>query len=305
MILVSNLKKAEGSPLNENFLSLLPETCDVCGMGMSIQPTLTTLSCINPRCEDKIVVRMVNALEALGIKGIGEESAKSYVREKKIINPLNILWENGKDNLCDGISFLNWTKVYNQIEQRNEKGYYLYEIVQLLSIPGVQTSAEELFKTGNLDTVYSNLEEHGVAWVQNTLGINAEGGVSVRAVKIYEGLMEFKEDLYDAVSRLTLRTKTQGVPELTIVCSTAVGHPYKTKKHFAEELEKEFEGVVNFKFSGSVTKNTDYLVWSGADGSPAPLTSKVKTVLRWNENEEVVRLVTGSQLVEILRKQFG
>ena len=32
-----------------------------------------------------------------------------------------------------------------------------------------------------------------------------------------------------------------------------------------------------------MTKSIDYLIWAGADGSPARLTSKVKKVRAWNE----------------------
>ena len=307
MLLVKDLKAAEGSPLPDNFLNLLPEECDVCGMGMCIQPTLTTLSCINPRCEDKIVARMVAMLEELGVKGIGDEGANAYVHEKKVINPLQILWEPRETNICDSISFNVWSKVAEQISNRNQKGYYLYEIVKMMGIPGVQTSAEKLFESGDLQGVYECLEQDGISWVQNTLGIQAEGTISVRATKIFEQLMLYKEDIYEAVEKLGVKKKNLELPEVTIVCSTAVGAPFKSKKHFTDYVSNMCEGKLNITIGSSVTKKTDYLVWSGADGSPAAITSKVKTAMNRNEKagEEVVKIVTGTQLVDILKEEIG
>ena len=309
MLLVRDLKTAEANPLDERFLAVLPEECDVCGYTMSIQPTLTTLSCINPRCEDKIVARLVAALEKLRVKGIGKETAKAYVHEQQVINPLEILWQDGGVNLCESISYTSWKKVADQIAKRNQKGYYLSEVVQLLSIPGVQTSADKIFEGRTLNEVYTCLREGGVGWVQEQLGINADGGVSVRAVGICNQLFEYEEDLRESVRNLPIREKVEGVPEITVVCSTSVGAPFKTKKHFADTVEARYLGKANFKFSGSVTRATDYLVWSGADGSPAPITSKVKTAMKWNEGRPVddplIRIVTGNQLIEILDEEFN
>lgn len=308
MLLVQDLKSAEGNPLPDNFLELLPEVCDICGMPFSIQPTLTSLSCINPRCADKVIARMGAALETLGVKGLGAESIASYVDEKGIINPLSILWADGDTNLATGVSFRVWQKVHEQIEAKNQRGYTLAEVVMLMGIPGVQTSAEKIFSGDeSFTTVMERVKEGGVGYVQNALGIVAEGATSTRAIAVYEQLIQFEPDIADAVSKLNIKVKNTNLPSLTIVCSTAVGAPYKSKKHFADVLTERFGGKIDLKFGSSVTKSTDYLVWSGADGSPAAITSKVKTAMRWNEGREddpVLPIVTGAGLVEILEEML-
>lgn len=306
MLLVRDLKTA-GTNLPDRFLSLLPEDCDACGYPMSITPVLTSLSCSNNRCPSKLVSRVLAMLEQLGIKGIGESLAESYVQEKQVVNPLSLLWLGKHDTLTERISWDTWEGLYNQIERVVAKGFYPWEVVQLLNIKGVQTSAEKLFSgEKTIPEVLEEIEEGGVSYVQEKLGISADGAVSIRATEIYSNLLEAKEDLLEAVQNLPIREVRRDLETLIVVCSSKVGAPYTTKKSFADDMEARFGQYVNLNFKGSLTKSTDFLVWEGADGTPAAWTSKAQTAKKWKEqNPDSIEVVTSQGFIAAMERKFG
>ena len=305
MLMVLDLKSASVG-LPQEFLDLLPTHCDVCASQMSISPTLTSLTCSNPRCQDKVVARLLALCETLGIKGIGEETAAAYVQEHKVVNPLQLLWHPLTLNLTDRISYPTWEKIYSQIAAKTSKGFYLWEIVQLLNIPQVQTSAEKIFdKHGTFAETFEDLRSGGVNHVQSLLGIVSEGSLSIRSISVYENLMLFEEDLLTAEQHLPLRTMRRDLDSITVVCSSKVGGEFRTKKEFYDHVGALLEGVANVSFKSSLTKGTDFLVWEGADGSPAAWTSKAVTAARWNEQEDgAISVVTSQQFIEMMKDRY-
>ena len=73
------------------------------------------------------------------------------------------------------------------------------------------------------------------------------------------------------------------------------------KADFYSTVNNSFKNI-HVEFLSSVTKNIDYLVWAGADGSPARYTNKVKKVEAYNSKGDVnIPIVTASQFMEIMR----
>lgn len=303
MLTVRNLKEAP-TGLPEEFLDVIPEKCDVCGSLFSISPTLTTLSCVNPRCRDKVVMRLLAMTQTLGILGIGESVAERYVESEDVLNPLQLLWRGEGGSLYEGMSHQSWEKIFNQITEVTNKGFYLSDLAKLLNIPKVQTSAEAIFEGyETFEEAFQDIESGGIKWVQNTLGIQADGEVSVRAVSVYENLLMFKEDLLEAEKYLKIRQRSADLPRYTVVCSSNVGGGFRYKKDFYAAVEKLLEGKAEVDFPSSLKKGTDFLVWEGADGSPAAVTSKANTAMRWNEKSPgTIQIVTAAQFIDLIEE---
>ena len=125
--------------------------------------------------------------------------------------------------------------------------------------------------------------------------------------------MTFKDDLFEAIDFVNIiKTHSDGMIKLKAVCSDEVGAPFKTKADFYATVNSRYTNI-HVEFLGAVTKNIDYLVWAGADGSPARLTNKVKKTegynSKYNENlasgnvkegEHYIPIVTAKQFMEIL-----
>lgn len=289
--------------LPEKFVNLLPEYCPTCGAPMSISPTLTGLQCSNPRCSDKMVMRIRALCNDLGILGFGESNIEKFIDTWHPTNPMDIFeWSEMETALLyDGASEKVSDNIRSQIKEKNKM--LLWEYVMFCNIPNIRTSAIKIFKGyKTLEEAFEDIENPmtgGVSFIQDKLGINKEDEVSLQAVKVYESLMNYKEDLIEGIKFVNI-VDLSDVRELNVVCSDQVGHGFNKKSEFYAYINNKYADKVHVNFLPSVTKNIDYLVWAGADGSPARYTSKVKTVEGYNAKGCNIPIVTATQFIEIV-----
>lgn len=292
-MLVSDFKNNAPVDVPDGFLSILPSTCiePGCGAPMEISEALTDLHCSNPRCPIKVKMRMRAMLQSIGVKGIGKEVAGQIIDKFEIDNPLLLFSYVPEEDgtLTDTMSMEVSYKIYEQLKEK--KKYTLWEYVRLANLPYIQTSALHIFeKYDNLDDAYKDIEAGGVDFIVNKLNIKKGSeedetqSISIRAVKVLETLLTFKKDLYEAIDGVEIIKKNDGsIVSFKAVCSDEVGSPFKTKADFYSTVNNSYGDKFHVDFLSSVTKSIDYLIWAGADGSPARLTSKVKKVRAWND----------------------
>lgn len=281
--------------LPERFVNSLPVKCDECDSSLVISETMTGLHCSNPRCKSKVIMRIKAICKSLGILDFGESTISKFIDYYGVTNSLDIFELQEGYILSDEVSEKVSNKVIKQIEEN--KNFVLWEFVQVANLPFVQTSARKIFQGyNNLTDAYEDIEEGGVDFIQDKLGISKEK-VSLQALKIYTTLMEFKEDLLEGESHVNI-ISLEGVKELNVVCSDQVGGGFSKKSEFYAYVKSITEGRLRVNFLSSVSKNIDYLVWAGADGSPARYTSKVQKVENWNERGSNIPIVTASEFIE-------
>lgn len=279
------------------FADCLPEFCPTCGSPLEIRETLTGLSCSNPRCPDKVAMRIKSICTDLNILMFGDSTIEKFVNYHELTNPLNIFELQPGMLLYEGASEDLSNTIISQICKK--KSFLLWEYVMVANIPDVRTSAQKIFSGyETLQDAYEAIESGGVDFIQKKLGIYAEGEISVQAMKVYKSLMEFKDDLFEDINNVTI-VSTEGKVELNVVCSDQVGNGFAKKKDFYDYINTEFGDKLHVNFLPSVKQDIDYLVWAGADGSPARYTSKVRTVEGWNSKGKTnIPIVTASQFIE-------
>lgn len=310
-MLVRDFKEECSDMYPEEFLGCLPEYCfnPECGSPTEMTETLTSLRCSNPRCPDKIVKRITHIMSDLGVKDFGSARASAFVSMYGIRNPLAVFAYEPSDG-CIGynISMDMSTKIYEQITKK--KNFTLWEYVRTAHLPYIQSSALTLF--GDFDDLaeaYEKIEEGGVEYIRERLGIQKGGdskveesevleddfsdleasvpSVSIRAVKIFEVLMTFKQDLFEFIDFVNIISLNSGdMITLKAVCSEEVGAPFKTKADFYSTVNSLYPNV-HVEFLKSVNADIDYLVWAGADGSDVRVTNKVMKVRGYNEKYEM------------------
>ena len=133
MVLVNDLKSSEiGATLDPRFFEVLPTVCESCGSPYNLNLALTELSCINPSCGDKIVMRIRKICEAYGIKHFGESSIEKWVEAEGIVNPLKI-FDVYEGKLLGGLTDTLSDKIVPQIlASRSMK---LWEFVANAQLP--------------------------------------------------------------------------------------------------------------------------------------------------------------------------
>lgn len=306
MLFVKDLKENyQNYNLPKDFVDCLLAECPSCGALTAINESLTHLRCSNPRCKDKIIMRIKAICDELGILGFGESTIEKYVDYYKIINPLKIFQLEPGDPLGEDVSMVVSEKILEQLVKK--KDFQLWEYVKIANLPNIQTSSRDIFQGySTLEEAYADIKEGGVSFIQKKIGVSCDNELSIRAAKIYESLIEFEEDLLECVGDVNIiNLEESGIVEISVVCSDQVGGGFAKKKDFYEYVNTKFQGKVHVNFLGAVKKSIDYLVWAGADGSPARYTSKVKTVEGYNNKGCNIPILTAAQFIEELENIYG
>ena len=281
------------------FVSLLPAVCPVCGAPTEMSEVLTRLHCSNPRCPDKVAMRIKAICQKLGVLGFGENTISAFVEAYDVTNPLNVFNLSQGMFICDRLSQESADKIIAQLEAK--KDFQLWEYVQIAQLPYVQTSAKAIFgEFSSLEDAYLAIEEGGVKFIQEKLGLAGdEDGLSIRAMQIYSSLIEYKDDLFECLPDVNI-ISLEGKTEINLYCSDKAGGGFKHKKDFYDFIGKEFGDKYQFNIA-PINKNLDYLIWAGADGTPCEITSKVSKVMSYQEKGYDIPIMTADQFIEHLR----
>lgn len=303
MLFIKDIKEnfeSYGLPLE--FVEVLPDVCSECGSPLAMSETLTGLHCSNPRCKDKLIMRIRAVCKSLNITDFGEATISKFIDYYGVVNHLKFFDLKEGMVLSDEVSDKVSEKVISQVVRN--KDFLLWEFIQVANLPFIQTSARKIFQGyDDLEVAFRDIESGGIGFIQEKLGIAGSSSLSLQAMKIYSVLMEFRDDLLEGVRYVNI-TKLEGVKELNVVCSDQVGGGFSKKSEFYAYIRDRFGGRVHVNFLSSVTRGIDYLVWAGADGSPARYTSKVQKVERYNERGCSIPIVTASMFIEELDRIF-
>lgn len=301
MVFINDLRRNyESMGLPEEFAFCIPDVCPDCGAPMVMSETLTGLHCSNPKCGSKLVMRIRQICKDMNVLYFGESAIERFINYYDVTNPLDIFELKVGMPLGEGISQEVSDKIIRQIEEK--KTFLLWEYVRVANIPFVRTSARPIFSGyRNLTEAYKDIEDGGVEFIRNKLGIKGDDDeISIQAVKVYTSLIENKDDLLEDEPFVRI-ISTEGKKELNVVCSDQVGGSFKTKPEFYAYIKGEFGESYQVNFLTSVNKKIDYLVWAGADGSPARYTSKVQKVEKYNKDGCNIPIVTANQFIKILK----
>lgn len=286
--------------LPQEFVDLIPVTCTDCGSALTISEALTGLSCSNRTCPGKMSMRVKAICKELNILGFGASTIDAFIDTYSPSSPMNIFELEPGMSVGNGVSPKISEKITDQLHEiRENSEFLLWEAVKIQNLPGIQTAAQKIF-TGysDIDLAYQDLHEGGIDWVSNRLGI--QGGAGVRAVSVYSTLVQYEDDVKEACAYFRI-VDAGNTPELTVVVSDQAGEGFSSKNDFYNRAREQFKGRYLFNFAPSVSaKGTDYLIWAGADGSPARYTSKVSKVEGYNAKGSQIPILTGQQFLDHL-----
>lgn len=283
--------------LPERFADILPEFCDTCGAPMEISDTLTGLHCSNPRCSNKMVMRIRTLCQDLGILRFGESTIEKFIDYYGPTSPMDIFELEEGMCLAPDVSPKISADVISQIKKSRKM--QLWEYVMFSNIPFVRTSAMKIFSGyKTIEDAFADIESGGIAFIQKKLDLS-DLTVSVQAIKVYNSLMEYKDDLIAGVKDVEIIDMSDKIT-LKVVCSDQVGGRFNKKAEFYAYVNNTFADKLHCDFLPSVNKNIDYLVWAGADGSAARYTSKVKKVEGYNAKGCNIPIVTAEQFIKIV-----
>lgn len=305
MLTVSDLY---GSALPPEFLQCLPTHCESCGEENEITETLTILRCSNPSCGGKSVQRLVTLLKDIGVKNMGESKCAKFLDNFDINNPYAIFMYEPEDGpLYEGCSMDFSEAIFEEINKKRQM--LLWEFIKIGNMPKIRDSARKLLANyDDLEEFYDDLEAGGISFVQEMLSIkgktvasqnndddfdfwsdedNTEDVVSVKATDMYNTLIFFKDELFEAIDFIEIKKLT--TPIVNICISTSVGKPFTSKSDFVSKMNDEFGDKIHLNALSSVSGDCHVLIWS-KEGAP---TTKVTKTERINDKRRAKNLAEG------------
>lgn len=289
-------KRVDGFP--SGFYESLPTVCleDDCGYPTEMYETLTGLRCSNPRCPAKIAQRLEAMFTSLGIKGVGEVGFRAIVSAWNLRNPLFIFaYEPDDGLLAPTINETTSRSVYEQLQKK--KSFTLAEYVRIANLPHIQTSSGAIFdKFDDINKAYEEIERGGIQYIQSRLGVSKDE-TSLRAIKVFDSLMTYKQDLIEAFDCVDIIRKNGGMLNFKVCVSQAVECGFKTKAEFYNAVNSIAPDKLYVEFLGSATKDIDYLVWAGTTPS-----RKVNTVKKRNENGGNTPILNATEFIAEMKR---
>lgn len=281
---------AENLTKSDNFE--IPESCPVCGGKTKVSENneVAVLYCINPECSVKKVkaFSLFVSRNALNIEGLSDATLEKFL-ENHIVEELYDLFhlEKYKEKIVnmEGFGEKSYTNFVENIEAaRNTE---LHRLIYGLGIPGIGVAnAKVLVKHFDYD-----MDKLINASVEELAAISGVGEVMATAVFDYFAnkknmqILELlrKELTWKAAAEYDEKASLDG----KIFVITGSLNSFSNRNELKEKIE-----MAGGKVTGSVTKNTDYLINNDImSGS-----SKNKKAKELN-----VPIITEEQIIEMLK----
>ncbi|WP_084758015.1 NAD-dependent DNA ligase LigA [Defluviitalea phaphyphila] len=237
----------------------IPKECPVCkGKTEIIQVREgKALYCTNPNCEAQRIKTLTHFVsrDAMNIEGLSEATIEKFVKKgfiKDFIDIYNLyLYEEEIKNM-DGFGEKSYKNLINSIEK--SKQVELPNLIYALGLNHVGLSnAKLLCKYYNYD-----LEKIINCKMEELINIEGFGDIIANSIYTYFNKEENKERIYKLKDLLQIQVtkinEEQILKDKTFVITGKVEH-FKNRKELKEKIES-----LGGKVTGTVTKNTDYLI---------------------------------------------
>lgn len=280
---------AENLTQSDNFE--IPEKCPVCGGKTKVNTSadVSVLYCINPDCSVKHVkaFSLFVSRDALNIEGLSDATLEKFL-ENHIVEALPDLFhlDEHKEEIVtmEGFGEKSYNNFISNIEAaRNTE---VSRLVYALGIPGIGVSNAKM-----LARYFDNdIEKIRNASVEELSSISGVGAVMANSVREYFDNEKNVQQLELLLKELTLNTTTEYDVKTALEGKTFVITGSLNTFSNRNELKEKIENAGG-KVTGSVTKNTDYLINNDIMSN----SSKNKKA-----KELSVPIITEEQIVEML-----
>lgn len=276
----------ENQFISEEVLNELPRKCK-CGHDLVLTDNLVQLYCPNPTCYLKVASRLEEMAKIIGADGWGESTCKEVCDQLNLMSPIDIFDDDVRYSYPDGVSA--WDKKMENISVALNKEWELYEIVQLLRLDGIATTANKLFRGySSISEAYADFERGKAILIAERLGIG-KGDESVMAVNVYNTLMQSKDELLKAESIFKVKKACERQIKIAI---TGGVNGFKSKSQFVSELNNIGAGKISFFLNGTVTQDTNFLICdAGESGS-----TKYRKAIAYN-----IPILDADSMIETVR----
>lgn len=282
------------SLMDDEVLEYIPDICPICGSDIEFTDSLKQVYCTNKRCSLKVAARLESMAKAMKADGWGESACLKVCQKFNMISPYQIFVVGEQGLECDEIPA--FSKKIASICDPSKRTVRLWEVVRLAGIPSIETIAFKLFDGfTTLSEAYEKIEKYQVPFVAERLGLK-DSSSSVMAVKIYNTLMEYKEELLFGETKFDIYIPTG---ENLLIAITGGVDGYHNKAEFVQEINNRYNGKVNAVLMNSVTTKINVLI---ADNDTS--SNKYRTACRLKDKGSDITITTSQGLMRMLDEKY-
>jgi len=225
-----------------------PVKCPECEYPVKYESPI--LLCTNPFCIGRLEVCLMDSVVRIGIDELGRPTIRKMIETLGVSSLADILNLTKEDILkLDGFAINSSDKLYNEIKKIKDSGVEEWQILASLNLYGIGKSlSKKLLSQMNLDEI-RRISIEDLSTYDN-MG-------NIRATVVVNGLFEHRDYINELTSILDVKQSTKTSMK---VCMTG---KFPEKKKFYEDM---FHGF-NIETSGSVSKDTSYLICNEHKGS--------------------------------------
>ena len=239
----------------------IPKKCPICGKKTEIRRdgVADVLYCTNPSCKGKLLGKLSHfcSKNAMDIQGMSDETLWKFIERGYLNNiaDIYVLYTDKKQLMnIDGLGRKSVEKLLKAID--DSKNTTLDRFIYALSIPLIgRTASKAIAKHCNYDYnvfhdkiikkfQWSNLEDFGEG-MSRSIKEYFDDSFNLSMVEHLSSLMDFE---------IPNKTNTSTLNDKTFVITGKVNH-FKNRDELKTKIEE-----LGGKVSGSVSKNTSYLI---------------------------------------------
>ena len=281
---------------SDNYNFEIPEICPICGSKTKIvkQNASEILMCTNLNCKGKWLGKLIQLVskDAMDIDGLSEQTLRLLVNQG-LLNSYSAIFEldNHKKKLqsLPGFGLRSVTKLLTSIEKARQTT--LSRFLISLSIPNVGKHVSQIIENMVVNSTDDDPLEYFVNHYKDMKLENVDGIGDVIISSLYSFMDENKQWMIDFGKKYLIfnnekeNKHSNKLNGLTFVITGNV-NMFKNRKELSDAIISN-----GGKVSGSVSKNTDYLI----NNDPNSSSSKNKKA-----NDLGVRIITEKELIETL-----
>ena len=268
----------------------IPKYCPVCGGETEVvtENASEVLTCKNSNCSGKLLGRLKFFVSkpAMNIDGISESILDFLIEKewvKSFVDIYHLVGHKDEWQKCDGFGKKSVEKILDAIEKSRD--VKLENFICALSIPNIgKSAAKTISDKFNGDYIeFAHAYEDYFDWTElNDFGETMAKNLECYLLKHYKDVNKLASELY-FVKRKN-KVVTENPFNGRTLCVTG------KLNHFTRDSINAKISELGAKATGSVSKNTDYLITNEASGS-----SKYKKAV-----ELKVPIITESEFLEMI-----
>lgn len=289
--------------LSKDIIKSIPNNgiCE-CDNEYEFTESLSQMYCSNPYCYCKVGNRLYNMCKQLGENSLSAEDCKNICKEFNVKIPFQVFMLNKPEySNCNSVE--NFKYKIDRICRSEIRRVKLWEMVKIANCDNISLIAYKLFNGyRTIEEAYDDFERYQVPFVAEKLGIK-KSDTGVFAYTIFEDLKRYKSELLYGQTKFEIYNP---IGEIINIAVDGTISNFENKSEFIRYINSLYGDKINAILLRTVSSNVDVLI---ADGDLT--NSKAVTAIKINNRavecgeREVIKIVTSSEYLDILKKRFG